>query len=77
MGVRVKLKIKLNNIEVQTSGLVNSGYESDEPEIHIPLALAKKFGFSMEKMTSQKYRVVGSDINVYRLGKVNVCVEIS
>ena len=49
MGVRVKLKIKLNNIEVQTSGLVNSGYESDEPEIHIPLALAKKFGFSMEK----------------------------
>jgi len=74
MGVRVQLKIRLNNVEIKTSGLANSGYESDEPEIHIPLALARKLGFGMEKMTSQKYRVVGSDVNAYRLGKVRVQV---
>ena len=74
MGVRIRLKIRHNNTEVETTGLVNSGYESDEPEIHIPLALAKKLGFHMERLTSQKYRVVGSNVNVYRLGRVRVCV---
>ena len=41
MGVRVRVKIRCGGNNVITSALVNSGYEADEPEIHIPLALAK------------------------------------
>jgi len=76
MGVRVRLKIRHKDAEVETSGLVNSGYESEEPEIHIPLALAKKLGFQLENLTSQRYRVVGSDVSVYRLGRVKVRIIV-
>ncbi len=36
MGVRVLVKIKRDNKVVSSAALVNSGYEADEPELHIP-----------------------------------------
>jgi hypothetical protein len=58
--VRVEIKY-LDNV-VATSAVVNSGYEADEPEIHIPIGLARRLGISLESLTSEKYRTVGSDV---------------
>jgi len=43
MGVRVRIRIKSRSsgIEVETSALVNSGYEVSEPEILLPRRLAE------------------------------------
>mgnify|MGYP000636766362 CR=1 FL=1 len=37
MVVRVKARIKRGDRMIETSAVANSGYETDEPEIHIPL----------------------------------------
>ena len=42
--MRVKISIKCGNKEIVTSALVNSGFESNEPEIIIPLEVAKRLG---------------------------------
>ena len=76
MGVRVRIRIKANGKQIDTAALVNSGYESEDPEIHIPLALAKRLGFSLEKLSSEKYRVVGSDVHAYILGNVEVRIVV-
>ena len=38
MDVRVRVIIRYQGNSVSTTALVSSGYESEEPEIHIPLA---------------------------------------
>jgi len=49
MGVRVKLEIKSRFSEtiVNTSALVNSGYEVNEPEILLPRKLAEYLGLPL------------------------------
>lgn len=42
MGVRVRLKICIKRKCVSSIALVNSGYESEEPELAIPVDLAKE-----------------------------------
>mgnify|MGYP000701642243 CR=1 FL=1 len=44
MVVRVKLKIKSKKGEVITKALINSGYESEEPEILVPVNIARNLG---------------------------------
>ncbi|NHW44238.1 MAG: hypothetical protein HA491_00620 [Candidatus Verstraetearchaeota archaeon] len=76
MGVRVRVKLKSGNKEVSSSALVNTGYEGFKPEIHVPLALAKKLGFSLEDVKSEKYAVVGGEVTAFRLGQVIVALEL-
>jgi len=49
MGVRVRLKLRarLTSREVDTSALVNSGYEVAEPEILLPRRLAEYLGIPL------------------------------
>ncbi len=72
MGVYVPLCIKRGERAARTSALVNSGYEAEEPELHVPLALAKKLSFSLEALRGERYRVVGADTLAYVLGQVEV-----
>jgi hypothetical protein len=44
MPVRIKLRIKTGCKEFVTSAFVNSGYESSEPELLIPVRLAAELG---------------------------------
>lgn len=44
MGCRVRVRIKCGSRVVETSALVNSGFETDAPDIIVPLELAKKLG---------------------------------
>jgi len=54
MGVRVLVEIKRNNRVVNSAALVNSGYEADEPELHVPLALARVLGFKLEGLKGER-----------------------
>ncbi len=76
MGVRIPIEIKKNNKIVKTSALANTGYETDEPEIHIPIALARKTSLTFEALKSERYRVVGTEITTYTLGYVEVRLAI-
>jgi len=44
MVCRVRVRIRHNNNIVETSALVNSGFESDAPDIVIPIEVAKRLG---------------------------------
>ena len=46
MAVRVRLRIKsrLSGSEVETSALVNTGFETETPQLLIPMALARRLG---------------------------------
>jgi len=76
MGVRVRIRLKSRDREVCSSALVNTGYEGVRPEVHIPLALAKRLGLSLEDARSEKYAVVGGEVTAFRLGQVSVLAEV-
>lgn len=53
---------------------MNSGYESEEAEVRIPLALARRLGHSLERLRAKRYRTVGHEVSAYVLGRVEVRV---
>lgn len=75
MVVRVMVEIKHGNEIVESPALVNSGYEAEEPELHIPLALARVLKFKLEGLRGERYKVVGAEVTTYILGKVLVRVK--
>ena len=75
MVVRVVVEIKRGDKVIESSALVNSGYEAEEPELHIPIALARTLGFNLESLRGERYRVVGAEVTTYILGSVLVRVK--
>ena len=59
MVVRVKVRIRYRDKVVESSAVANSGYETDEPEIHIPSARAKELGFKLTGLRGESYIVIG------------------
>jgi len=45
LAVRVRIKLSRNGREIETSALANSGYESETPQILVPIKLAEQLGF--------------------------------
>lgn len=76
MGVRVKVRVRRGDRCIDTPALVNSGYEADRAEIHIPLAVARLLGFKLAELRGESYRVVGSEVTTYSLGEVKVRVVV-
>jgi len=69
MAVRVRIRIKHGDKVVETAAVANSGYEADEPEVHIPLACARELGFGLSRLRGESYRVVGGVTSAYILVK--------
>jgi len=44
MAVRVRLKINAGDKVLLTSALVNSGFETEKPQLMVPVKLAKELG---------------------------------
>lgn len=44
MAVRLRLRIKVGGKEIEETALLNSGYESQEPELAVPTPVAEKLG---------------------------------
>jgi len=68
MAVRIRIEIEAGKKKVQTVGLVNTGFETDEPEILLPRKLAEKMGLFPPASGSmlQEYEVVGGHVLVIK-----------
>ncbi len=77
MGVRVEVIVRYGSNEVLTSALANSGYESEKPEVLIPIALARKLGIKLEGVSSERYRTVGTEVSTLVLGDIEVCLVVN
>ena len=44
MAVRLKIRIRVNDLVVEETALLNSGYEAPTPQLLIPITTAKKLG---------------------------------
>ncbi len=58
MGLRVKLRLKTTRRVIETSALINTGFETPEPEIIIPPRLASILGL-MPSNEFSSYMVAG------------------
>ncbi|MGC8933298.1 MAG: hypothetical protein ACP5KE_05880 [Candidatus Methanodesulfokora sp.] len=44
LATRVRLRIRAGEREIRTSALVNTGFETEKPQLLIPLRLARELG---------------------------------
>lgn len=80
MVVRVKIKIICKDKLVETIGLLNSGYESETPQILIPVELAKVIGLwpDLENAEETEFETAGGPLKVWiipRACRVTVLTE--
>ena len=75
--MRVTVEVKRGSASVRTPAVANSGYEAEEAEVHLPPALARGLGFSLEGLAGARYRVVGGFTSAYIVGEVLVRVVTS
>lgn len=61
MAVRVRVKLKSTAAEIETVALVNTGFETDRPEMVLPVRLAERLGLypPTKGSTLEEYGVVG------------------
>jgi len=59
--VRIKVKLTSKNKTLETVTLINTGFETNQPEILLPIKLAEKLNIYPPKAgsTIQEYNVVG------------------
>jgi predicted aspartyl protease len=79
VGVRVRVRIKYSGKSVDLIALVNTGYETDVPEILIPVDIAEKLGLwpKLPDDTSvETYRTASGLMKVYRVGGANISLLI-
>jgi predicted aspartyl protease len=71
MGVRVKVRVKYRGASLDLVALVNTGYETDIPEILIPMSAAEKLGL-LPKLPDgtiiETYKTASGLMRVYRVG---------
>lgn len=79
MAVRVNVRVKLGGRELVTSALVNTGFETEQPEILLPAKLAEALGLYPPRPGSllQEYSVVGGTTAVIKSSeKINVQLSV-
>jgi len=77
IAIRVLIKNPNTNIQIETSALVNSGYETHMPEIYIPLPLVRRLGFSIEEFSIGTITLCGQiEIPTRIPGVVSVKVKV-
>jgi hypothetical protein len=59
LAVRVKVRIEGPEEKIETSALVNSGFETDVPHIVLPLRLVEKLGFETKGLGREDYLGAG------------------
>ncbi|MGB9631227.1 MAG: hypothetical protein ACP5KE_06190 [Candidatus Methanodesulfokora sp.] len=68
MGIRVKVRLRVGEKDAVVSALVNSGFESNEPDICIPLALAEELGvWPSQRVESEEASTAGGEVPVFRV----------
>jgi len=76
LAVRVRLRIKGKSGEIETSALVNSGFEAEEPQLIIPLSLAERLNLASLEVDIEDFNVAGGGrVSGYRI-RENLKVEL-
>lgn len=76
MAVRVRVKIESGGRKLETSALVNTGFETETPQLLLPEAAARKLGLSIEGAERKEYVSVGGVVRLYKSpSQVKVCVS--
>ena len=75
MGLRIPVKLKHNDKEVEVNALLNTGFETDEPVVALPLTIASQLNLTPgEKMF---YLGPGALVGeVYLAGEVTITVKV-
>ncbi|ABL78858.1 hypothetical protein [Thermofilum pendens] len=68
MGIRVRVRIVVGERSLETSALLNSGFESDEPDVCIPVALARRLGlWPPQEVRGEDAFTAGGEVTLYVL----------
>jgi hypothetical protein len=79
VGVRIRVRIGYGNYSADTIALVNTGYETDVPEILIPIAIAERLGIwprLPENTTIETYRTASGLMKVYRISGARISLVV-
>jgi predicted aspartyl protease len=79
MGVRVKLRLKYGDVSLDLVALVNTGYETDVPELLIPVNIAEKIGLwpkLPDNIIIETYKTASGLMKVYIIRGANVSLLI-
>ena len=79
MGVRGRVRIRAVGKEVETSALVNTGFESNLPEVILPTPVAERLGLYPEfkpGTRAEEYSVVGGETIVGYMVPASVHVQV-
>ena len=76
MAVRLSIEITYSSRKVNVTALANSGYETNEPEIVVPLSFAKEqFGISESHGKQIDYQTAGrQEVKFVRFENARICV---
>ena len=75
--MRVMVEVRKGGASARAPAVANSGYEAEEAEVHLPLALARRLGFSLKGLAGARCRVVGGFTSACIVGEVLVRVVTS
>jgi len=70
MGVRVKVRVKYGSSSLDFVALVNTGYETDVPELLVPVSVAERLGLwpkLPEDTIVETYKTASGLMRVYRV----------
>jgi len=79
LRVRLRRAGEAEERTIETSAQVNTGYLSGNamlPEIYLPLSLAKRLGFNVERARRDIYAIMCGRVEVFILGDVEVQVVV-
>jgi hypothetical protein len=67
MAVRVRLRVERGDGVLEVVGLVNSGYETDTPQLMIPVDLARILGLRPPPMDAREvvFETAGGPVRVW------------
>ena len=79
MGVRVRVRVRYGSVSLDLVALVNTGYETDVPELLIPVDVARSLSLwprLPDNTVVETYRTASGLMKVYRVGGAQVSLLV-
>jgi len=79
MGVRVRLRVRHGSASLDLVALVNTGYETDVPELLVPVSIAMRLSLwprLPDNTVVETYRTASGLMRVYRVGGAHVSLLV-
>lgn len=73
----VKLRNRAGGFEIEVPAIANAAYETERPEICIPMELAERLGIKIEEASIEVYEVVTGPVSLHFLpGMLDVSLSV-